>query len=526
MHTNASRGGLALGVLLVLGGVVGWSEPVAPEAGSADAAPPQHAAEHAGAEPAAAESAEPHPVPPARVLSARSGETPRGATRLVFETSRPVEYLIVELPEENGFEVHLMETDAGRLPEPLGVTDARVAGVAFRAGPSGVVARVAGRDERLQARAFRLENPSRVVVDVFTASTAAAARAPAAQPAVAAKSAKIEPPDLHEAIPAPEFGGEALASSDAGHGAGHGGTEADPHVDGPEVGGTAGDARAEPADAVPAEDFEALLAWITGLKLDARALELSESEEERSRYRRQLGLLLAERGLVGEAKTLLENAVSSEGYDPATAFADSVLLAELHLESGDVDAASAIAEALSAGKRTAPERLQLARILIDCRFPDLARMHLEEAVPNLTGRPRVEAQLLLARAYWDRRDAAKAHDWVAKLTESKHTPPDLLGPALVLQADCLWAMERAKDAENLYRRALALTLTDEEASWATLQLGNLAHRAGRVTDAMDHYRRAKETWPETFYGAQAEWFLRVSERSEQVREAGVVRDRG
>jgi tetratricopeptide (TPR) repeat protein len=522
MHTNASRGGLALGVLFVLGGVAGWSEPVAPEAGSADAAPPEHAAEHAAAEPAAAESAEPHPVPPATVVSARSGETPRGATRLVFETSRKVEYLTVELPEENGFEVHLMETDAGRLPEPLDVTDARIAGVAFRAGPSGVVARVAGRDERLQARAFRLENPPRVVVDVFTASTAAAAKAPASQPAVAAKSAKIESPDLHEAIPAPESFGETLASSDAGHE----GAEADPQVDETEDGGAAGDAHADSAEAVPAEDFEELLAWITGLKLDARALELSESEEERSRYRRQLGLLLAERGLVGEAKTLLENAVSSEGYDPATAFADSVLLAELHLESGDVDAASAIAEALSAGKRTAPERLQLARILIDCRFPDLARMHLEEAVPNLTGRPRVEAQLLLARAYWDRRDAAKAHDWVAKLTESKHTPPDLLGPALVLQADCLWAMERAKDAENLYRRALALTLTDEEASWATLQLGNLAHRAGRVTDAMDHYRRAKETWPETFYGAQAEWFLRVSERSEQVREAGVVRDRG
>jgi tetratricopeptide (TPR) repeat protein len=501
MHTNACRGGIALGVVLALCGAAASSEPVPIEPDPADPG---------SAEPASSEAApsEPAPAHEAALVSARSGETPRGATRLVFEVSRPVEYLTVELPEQNGFEIHLLGTATSDLPEALGVTDRRVAGVTFHVGPSGLVARVAGKDERLVARTFRLENPPRVVVDVSTAGLAAAAKAATAPPAVATKPAKVEAPDLHEAITPTESDEQAFAAVDA-HGEGE----------------TAEAAHAAPAAPQP-EDFDELLTWITGLKLDARALELSESEEERSRYRRQLGLLLAERGLVGEAKTMLTNALASEGYDPATAFADSVVLAELHLESGDVESASAIAEALSAGKRTAPERLQLARILVDCRFPDLARVHLEEALPNLTGRPRIEAQLLLARAYWDRRDAPKAHDYVAKLTDSKHMPPDLLGPALVLQADCLWAMERARDAENLYRRALALTLTDEEASWATLQLGNLAHRAGRITDAMDHYRRAKDTWPETFYGAQAEWFLRVSERSEQVREAEVVRDRG
>ncbi|MGQ0720041.1 MAG: hypothetical protein ACT4PE_00565 [Candidatus Eiseniibacteriota bacterium] len=498
MHTNAFRGGFALGVVLALCGPAASSEPVHDETAPAETV-------HVEAVPAETVSPD-----RASLVSARSGETPRGATRLVFEVSRPVEYLTVELPEENGFEIHLLETATESLPQALGVADARIAGVTFRAGPQGIVARVAGKDESLVARAFRLEDPPRVVVDVSTPSQAAAAKAAPAAPAVATKPAKVESPDLHEAIAPPEPEDETLAAAPDAHG------EDEP----------ADAAHHAPDAPMQPEDFDELLTWITGLKLDARALELSESEEERSRYRRQLGLLLAERGLVGEAKTLLENALASEGYDPATAFADSVVLAELHLESGDVEAASAIAEALSAGKRTAPERLQLARILVDCRFPDLARVHLEEALPNLTGRPRIEAQLLLARAYWDRRDAPKAHDYVAKLTESKHMPPDLLGPALVLQADCLWAMDRARDAESLYRRALALTLTDEEASWATLQLGNLAHRAGRITDAMDHYRRAKDSWPETFYGAQAEWFLRVSERSEQVREAQVVRDRG
>ena len=51
-------------------------------------------------------------------------------------------------------------------------------------------------------------------------------------------------------------------------------------------------------------------------------------------------------------------------------------------------------------------------------------------------------------------------------------------------------------------------------------------KEGRVADAIDHYRRARDEWPETFYGAQADWFLRVAEQTERLEGAEVVRNRG
>jgi tetratricopeptide (TPR) repeat protein len=138
----------------------------------------------------------------------------------------------------------------------------------------------------------------------------------------------------------------------------------------------------------------------------------------------------------------------------------------------------------------------------------------------------VEAQLLLARAYWDRKDVEKARRYVSKLTESGHVPAALRGGVLILDADCAWAQGRTAESERLYRRALQEALDDEEASWVTLQLGNAARRTGRLADAIAHYRDARDRWPDTFYGAQADWFLRVTEQTEQLANAEALRDRG
>jgi tetratricopeptide (TPR) repeat protein len=292
------------------------------------------------------------------------------------------------------------------------------------------------------------------------------------------------------------------------------------------------DADAEPAtpeSAAVAEaegPFDDLVAWITGLKLDANALKLSETEEDRWRHRRSLAFLLAERGLVHEAVTALTSALESGYSDRRTGFADSLYLAELLLETGNVEGAAGIAQELSAGEQTPQQRIRLARVLQRCDFPDLALANLEEVLPRLVGEPRVEAQMLLARAYWDRKEVDKARQYVRKLTESEHVPVALRGGAFILEADCAWAQGRTEESERLYRRALQETLDDEEASWVTLQLGNAARRTGRLADAIDHYRDARDRWPDTFFGAQADWFLRVTEQTERLANAEALRDRG
>ncbi|NNE44637.1 MAG: tetratricopeptide repeat protein [Gemmatimonadetes bacterium] len=462
---------------------------------------------------------------PATLLGARWGQTPKGATRVVLQVDRTVEFLTVELPHENGFEVHLLNTNADPLPEPLAIGNGRIANVTFRPGPSGTVARIAGGPQRLRAMTFKLDGPPRIVVDVTVDDDAplplAAPPVTVARPVVKKKAPKTE---VAKSAPAPRVD-DAMDALLAAHD-----TVATADVVLPDADADLIPPPATPESALvavnPDGEFDELLSWITGVKLDAAALALSESEEDRARYLRSLAFLLAQRGLVDEAEQMLGSALQSEGYDQGSAFADSAYWAELKLQTGDHEGASELAQTLSAAQRTPPQRLRLARILSECDFHDLARMHLEEAVPRLTGRPRIEGQLLLAHVYWDRQEIDKAQSWVKKLTDSKYTPREILGEALILHADCVWAMGKPAEAEGFYRRALALSLGDEEASWVTLQLGNLAHRAGRTTDAIDHYRRARDEFPETFYGAQADWFLRVAEQTERLQNKEVVRNRG
>jgi len=464
----------------------------------------------AGAGSGSSAAAEPAASGSATVDLVRAGRTAKGAVRVVFEVSRPVEYLTVELPHGNGFEVHLLDTDAGAMPEPLPVGEGGVSQITFRTGPSGVVARILGGEQRLAARTFALSDPPRVVVDIAPEneeSAAASSRTAVAAPAVTAKRPRTDTPTPRSE---PE---EPVAAAPT--------PPREPVAQSPPATPESADVR-EVSD----EEFDDLLGWITGVKLEVEALVLSETEADRARYRRSLAFRLAERGLLSEAEKTLAHALESEGHDPATAFADSVYLADLRLQLGDEEGAAAIARALPAEGGETADHVRLANLLLKCRFPDLAVAHLEPIVTRLLGKERVKAQLLLARAHWDRRDAAKALPLVAKLTESKYVPPELLGSALVLEGDCLWALDRASEAAEPYRRALGLELSDEEASWATLQLGNFAHRSGRVADAVDYYRRARDRWPETFYGAQADWFLRVAEHTERLESAEVVRDRG
>jgi tetratricopeptide (TPR) repeat protein len=350
------------------------------------------------------------------------------------------------------------------------VEDGRVSRVTFRAGPAGVVARIAGGEPRLRAHVFHLESPYRVVVDVRS-DDGASRPTPSPEPSLV-------------------------------------------------------DAGADSGDSGAGEDFQELLGWITDIEREVEALVRSDTEADRARHRRSLAFLLGERGLLGEAEKTLTRALGSDAHDPTTAYPDSVYLAELRLRLGDEDGAAEVARALPADRGTPREAVRLATVLSRCGLPDLARVYLEDALPRLTGLERVGARLLLARIHWERRDAAAALPLVAKLTESKHVPRKELTSALILQADCIWSLGRPSDAESYYRRALALSPAPEEASWVTLQLGNLAHRSGHIADAIEYYRRARDRWPDTFYGAQAEWFLEAARRTERLEGAEVVRNRG
>jgi len=466
----------------------------------------------------------------ATLVRSRWGTTTRGATRVVFQLDRQADYLTIELADDDGVEVHLLGAEAEPLPSPMPVGSGGVRDVTFRPGPSGVVARIAGSGTPLTARTFKLDNPPRVVVDLTQDGGSGDVPAPRVEPTGTAvtKSARADTPSVT---------GDVTRSDDES--AGSIGPDDEDDTDtfaaaspAPSPDAAAAMAPAEPATpesaAVADADgpFQDLVAWIAGLKLDANALKLSETEEERSRYRRSLAFLLAERGLVHEAVTVLTSALASGHGDRGTAFADSLYLAELRLETGDVEGAAGIAQELSSGEQTPQQRIRLARILQRCDFPDLAVANLEEVLPRLVGEPRVEAQMLLARAYWDRKDVEKARQYVSKLTASGHVSPELRGGALILEADCAWAQGRTQESERLYRRALQETLDDEEASWVTLQLGNAARRNGRLADAIDHYRDARDRWPDTFYGAQADWFLRIAEQTERLANAEALRDRG
>ena len=437
----------------------------------------------------------------ATVVKSRWGLARNGATRVVFQTDRAIDYLTVELAQAHGFEVHLMGTSTDGVPGPISVGNGVVDEVRFHAGPAGLVARIVGSGARLSAKSFTLENPHRVVVDVRTQAQPDGAAGSSSKPKAAAPVASRKTP---EKKPAKE-------------------TPADPPPAEPET-------KSDPPDSARVtssdEEFDELLSWVRGVKLEVEALVLSDTEEDRATYRRSLAFLLAERGVLREAEKALVAALSSEGHDRETAYADSIYLAELRLQLGDRDGASEVARGLRADAGTPGEQLRLARVLMRCRFSHLAQVLLESAAPELSGRQRDRADLFLAQCLWDQKDPERALATVERLTASSETPADLLPSAVLLHADCLWALGRTGESKDWYELASRQELTPEEASWTMLQLGNVARREGRVAEARAIYRDTSERWPDTFYGSQAGWFLKIAEETGKLQEAEVLKSRG
>jgi tetratricopeptide (TPR) repeat protein len=499
------------------------------------------------------------------IETTRTGRTPRGATRVVVQTDHPAEHLVVELPGGNGFDVHLLGTSPGRAPTEMVVRDGRVDRVVFRLEATGTVARVLSADSPVRVKSFRLDDPPRVVVDVYpddrerapgpeapsidpsaresrpasislsavrAGEASDATRPPVAEPQLVRKPYRTVQPDPKgevrvAAAPDDDEGGPASNPDD--------GSPPDDEAEAAAAEETGSEPtlfEISPTPAMAAEsgegsgDFEDLILWIHALKTRVDALRSVDSEVDRAALRRELAFLLAQRGIYNEAEKALVSSLESPGRDEVTGFSDSLALAEIRLRLGKTDEASEVARSVDPRGRRPSEKHRLARILLECGQAATAVALLEPVVPGLPEPDRSRAHLLLARAKWDQGDPDATLRIVRRLTTTSKTPPDVLSSALILEADCLWVAGRMHDAESHYRRAAGLVLTPEEASWTGLQLGNLARRAGRDDEARRHYRTTHEKWPETFFGAQADWFLRMSEEFERLGGAEVVRNRG
>jgi len=441
-------------------------------------------------------------APAARLVTMRTGETPRGATRIVFETDRPVEYVAVERPSGDGFDVHLIGVDGSSPPAPLSVRRGVIRRVALHAVSDGVVAQLDGAATRLAARTFTLTNPARVVVDLSPVA-GESAPSPAVRPAGPAVVSK-------ESAPAPPAAREPWSAE-------------------PEAVTSAGSSAEDPApaktvpagDAAPPDDgFEDLLVWIHALQSSVTALNHADDAAARASSRRRLAYLLVQRGILAEGEKALVAALASDGHDPATAIADSVSLAEIRLQLGDRDGAAEVARNVVARPAAPEDRVRLAAVLLDTGQPTLAASLAQSTLEQLDGAGRARATFLLAKAQWTQGQTVPARDTVRRLTSQASTPPSLLPAAVLLHADCEFALGRAREAETLYLRATDLPLSDADASWVSLQLGNLARRDGRNDEARKRWRETTEHWPDTFYASQAAWFLRVADRMQKLADAG------
>ena len=485
---------------------------------------------------------------PARLLDARVGRTPKGMPRLVLETDRPVQFLTVELAQENGFEVHLLGSDP--VPPPVApFHDAVIKALTFREGPQGLVARVTLTGPRRVGTSFSLESPSRVVLDLLpqpgeTSTLAAATLPPTPSPAPraatrppaaavstvtkAATSARPKDAALHVDLGDAEGAVEAL--DDAGADTTAPATSPIP-APAPKATRSSPDTAASAAtqatknDDVPPE-LQDLLGWLGELRGTIDSIRSSRDHAARAGARRHLAQLLEDRGLWEEAEKALLSVGSGAKKEDARGAADSLKVAELRVKRGRVEDAMAIAAALDATQVSATDRVRLAAIFLAGDRPAEADSLTRPLLDDLTGVDRDRAAWIVARSLWDRGDASAALPLATALASGTSTPADLLPGALLLEADCLCALERGSEAKSLYERAADLRLSPDEASWATLQLGNLARREGRLADAKRHYETTRDTWPDTFYASQADWFLRFDDRMKALREAGTGKNRG
>lgn len=452
----------------------------------------------------------------ARIVATRAAQKSGGATRVVFETDRPIEYLSVELPSGNGFSIHLLDVDGTSLPAAFTPKNGLIDRVAFRGSANGVVAELTGTHGALRAHTFTLPNPPRLVVDLTTdRGGARTSSAPTLPPRVA------DAVPVKKAPPAPTV--TVVRGEDESETADDGDSDDDRSI----FEETSADEVAAQQRSVPQEtDFEDLLVWIHALQNSVEALNAADNETDRARYRRRLGYLLVQRGILVEGEKALLSAVQSEAADSATAVGDSVAVAEVRVEMGERESASEIARSIDTKRAKPSERVRLAEVLLDTGQPVLAATLLEKTVGSLTGQLHSEATYLMARAYHATGKNAQARDAVRRLTASAATPSSLMPAALLLHADCEFALGKAREAEALYARAAAMDLPDEDASWAALQLGNLARRDGRDEEARRRWQATAEKYPDTFFASQAAWFLRVSETIQRVNVAEAGDGRG
>ncbi|GJM44905.1 MAG: hypothetical protein DHS20C21_17470 [Gemmatimonadota bacterium] len=487
----------------------------------------------------------------AQLHSTRSGETPRGATRVVFEVDRPVEYLTVELPSENGFEVHLLDVDNSTVPPSLSPRSGLIGSISFRSSPSGMVARLTGSDVRLTATTFALENPNRVVVDLRPQSSGldqGAARKqspvkrsaqPSLSPAGPTAVSKSDPTPSNVAKKAVAAINSAVnkltGSSDD--------TAPEPERESEVVQKTPAaktppakkpaasifedpDAQALAAKDPGTEEFEDLLVWIHVLQASVEALNEADNEADRAKYRRRLGHLLIQRGILREGEKALAAALASDGRNLETAVADSVTLAEVRFSLGDLEPATDVARNLDTARATPGERVRIAAVLLDTDNAVLAGTLLAATVDDCREPLLSRARLLLARSHWNRNETQEARTQIRRVTSSAKASPEVQRDAVLLHADCEFALGNNDEALALYNRAVTLDLTDENASWAGLQLGNLARRAGRHAEARAHWKKTTDQWPDTFYGTQAAWFLKFAEEMHKLSQAEAENSRG
>ncbi len=268
-----------------------------------------------------------------------------------------------------------------------------------------------------------------------------------------------------------------------------------------------------------------LFGWLGDLRASLDSIRGRRDQAERSAARRRLAALLEDRGLWDEAEKALLSAARGARNGP-TGTADSLKVAELRIKRGDATGALAVAAALDTARTLPEERVRLAAVFLGAERPETAEALARPMIDTLEGAPSARAAWVTARARWDRGDAAAALPLAAKLAADPGTPAELLPAAVLLEADCLCALERTQEARPVYERAAALRLSDNDASWTALQLGNLARREGRLADAKRHYENARDAWPDTFYATQADWFLRFDDRLRALRDAGAGDRRG
>ncbi|MCA9751684.1 MAG: tetratricopeptide repeat protein [Gemmatimonadetes bacterium] len=472
-----------------------------------------------------------HAEDPARLIDTRAGRTPKGATRVVFQMDRPVEFLAVELPQENGIELHLLSADTTEIPSDRTIRDGAVQEITFRPGNAGLVARMTGGSQRVSAKAFALTNPDRVVVDLRAdegdaASVDAASDAAGDGPQIADVPAAVRPEPKVTSPPVREVAAAHPKTTSPAKNAKHAKTqplpeEASPAPDPVATAEQIATIFETPSAVAPTaeddSDFSELLGWIRVLQSNVEALNYAEDEEERAKYRRSLAFLLMRRGLYGEAERALVSSLQSPGHDSTTAVADSVHLAELRLRRGDSEGASTVARAIDVPRATAYQKIRLGDVLLQTGFPALAADLLSESREQVDGEAAAHATLLLARARWDQGDAKSALAILRDLERRGGTPEESRAAAWVLLADCLAATDQVAEARSWYEKASRLSLGDEEASWVGLQLGNLARKQGRPDDAIARYRETVDRYPNTFYATQAEWFLRVAQQLQVLR---------